>query len=90
MVDYVVNLHVLDDATAHLGINDDSPVNLSVGAEIIGGSGLPYPGEYTVRPQPYAQTLQTNGYTMRDNLVVEAIPSNYGLITWNGSKLRVS
>ena len=89
MVDYVVNLHVLDDATAHLGINDDSPVNLSVGAEIIGG-GIPYSGAYTVRPQPYAQTLETATHMLDRNIVVEAIPNNYGLITYNGSVITVS
>ena len=89
MVDYTVELHVLDDATAHLGINGDSPVNLSVGAEVIGG-GIPYSGAYTVRPQPYAQTLGTATHVLDRDIVVEAIPNNYGLITYNGSTITVS
>lgn len=89
MVDYTVELHVLDDATAHLGITDDSPVNLAVGAEVIGG-GVPYSGAYTVRPQPYAQTLETANARLDRDIVVEAIPNNYGLITYNGSVITVS
>ena len=89
MVDYTVELHVLDDATASLSINDDSPVNLSVGAEVIGG-GIPYSGAYTVRPQPYAQTLEPATHVLDRDIVVEAIPNNYGLITYNGSVITVS
>lgn len=89
MADYTVELHVLDDVTASLSINDDSPVNLSVGAEVIGG-GIPYSGSYTVRPQPYAQTLETATHVLDRDIVVEAIPNNYGLITWNGTTITIS
>ena len=55
-----------------------------------GGGGDPYTGEYTVTPTEEIQTLATAGKTMRQNVTVEAIPSNYGLITWNGSTILVS
>lgn len=50
----------------------------------------PYTGPYSVTPSPEAQTLNTNGLRMTDNITIEPIPSNYGLITWNGSTLTVS
>ena len=50
----------------------------------------PYTGAYTVTPSADAQTLQTNGLRMTDNITIEPIPSNYGLITWNGSTITVS
>ena len=49
-----------------------------------------YDGPYTVTPGAAAQTLATNGKRMTADVVVGAIPQNYGLITWNGSVLTVS
>lgn len=50
----------------------------------------PYTGSYTVTPTQSEQVLLTNNLRMTDNITVEAIPSYYGLITWNGSTLTVS
>ena len=50
----------------------------------------PYTGSYEVTPTMEEQTLETDGYSMTANVVVHKIPSNYGLITWNGSVLTVS
>jgi hypothetical protein len=50
----------------------------------------PYTGSYMVTPSAEQQTLNTRNLRMTDDVVVEAIPSNYGLITWDGSTLTVS
>lgn len=50
----------------------------------------PYTGEYTVTPSAETQTLQTDNLRMTDNITIEPIPQNYGLITWNGSIITVS
>lgn len=50
----------------------------------------PYMGSYTVTPSAEAQILETNNLRMTDNITVNPVPSNYGLITWNGSFLTVS
>lgn len=50
----------------------------------------PYEGPYEVTPGPEAQTLATKNFRMTDDVVIGAIPQNYGLITWNGSTLTVS
>ena len=49
-----------------------------------------YTGAYTVTPTQETQVLSTRGLMMTDNVTVNPIPSNYGLITWNGSILTVS
>lgn len=49
-----------------------------------------YIGEYEVTPSFETQTLDTTGKRMTRPVVVNPIPSNYGLITWNGSFLTVS
>lgn len=50
----------------------------------------PYEGPYRVTPGEEAQTLETAERTVMENIIIEPIPSNYGLITWNGSTLTVS
>lgn len=49
-----------------------------------------YEGEYEVTPSQQMQVMPTRGKAMIYDFVVKPIPSNYGLITWNGSTLTVS
>ena len=51
---------------------------------------VPYAGPYVVTPNLSTQTLSTANMRMSENVVVNPIPSNYGLITWNGSFIKVS
>ena len=49
-----------------------------------------YTGTYEATPSAETQTLNTAGLTMTDNITINPIPNNYGLITWNGATLTVS
>ena len=49
-----------------------------------------YSGSYEVTPSSEAQTLNTAGKLLSFDVVVNPIPSNYGLITWDGSTITVS
>ena len=49
-----------------------------------------YEGSYEVTPSDQTQTLATNGLRMTSDVTINPIPSNYGLISWNGSVLTVS
>jgi len=56
-----------------------------------GGSAVPtYHGETTFTPSQNQQIVQVSGYRMADDITIEPIPSNYGLVTWNGAVLTVS
>ncbi len=55
---------------------DDPKIDLRPAAPII-VKNTPYEGEYTVTPSEQAQTLETNGKSMSDDVTVEAIPSDY-------------
>lgn len=55
-----------------------------------GGGGVPYHGEYEVTPSSEEQILPTANTRLAHDIVINPIPSNYGLITWNGSVLTVS
>lgn len=49
-----------------------------------------YEGEYTFVPTEQTQIIPTKGKSMAQDIVIQAIPSNYGRIVWNGSTLTVS
>ena len=68
--------------------NADVSTGLPIIRELIGGE--PYDGEYTVTPSSGTQTLDTANKLLARNVTINPIPSNYGLITWNGSTLTVS
>ena len=50
----------------------------------------PYSGAVEVTPGAETQVLNTAGHSLYQNITVNPIPSNYGLITWDGSTLTVS
>ena len=50
----------------------------------------PYPGPYEVTPTQSTQTLSTEDLLMVQDVTINPIPSNYGLITWDGAVLTVS
>ncbi len=63
-------------------------VGSSIAREIL--DTYPYEGEYIVDPTTETQILLTKNLRMIDNLVINPIPNNYGLVTWNGSFLVIS
>lgn len=52
--------------------------------------GEKYHGPTEVTPTQSTQELLTAGKVVLSNITVNPIPSNYGLITYNGSVLTVS
>ena len=80
-------------------IDGDIALEQTAGAEVslvnpiadqFGAYSPIYTGATTVTPSGQTQTLHTKNMTMTSDITVEPIPSNYGLITWNGSTLMVS
>lgn len=60
-------------------------------ATVIKYSELPaYTGMTEVTPSDETQVLQTANTALYENITINPIPSNYGLITWDGSTLTVS
>lgn len=67
-----------------LGVGVEMEVNAA------GGDVPAYTGPYSVTPNSERQVLETAGTKMVEDVIIEPIPDNYGLITWNGSTLTVS
>ena len=49
-----------------------------------------YDGPYEATPSSDEQVFHTAMLSMVNDFVIKPIPSNYGLISWNGSILTVS
>lgn len=54
------------------------------------GEYQPYTGGYEFTPSQEEQVIQTKSRVLLENITINPIPSNYGLITWNGSVITVS
>lgn len=71
---------------------DDPAVELEVASPIVIEEAAPpeYEGQTVFIPTQYMQTVPVSGLLMKQDIAINPIPSNYGLITWNGSTLTVS
>lgn len=49
-----------------------------------------YQGSYVFTPSAQSQTIHTGGTTLLSNITINPIPSNYGLITHDGTVITVS
>ena len=57
------------------------------------GPGVPigdYEGAYQFTPSSETQIIETRNKTLEGDITINPIPSNYGLITWDGSTITVS
>lgn len=64
-------------------------------ADLHVAQGVPiYPTAYSgvteVTPSAETQTLPTSGFMLQADITINPIPSNYGLVTWDGATLTVS
>lgn len=74
-----------------MDISELSPVYaMQVGTAIYIGECQPYEGVYEVTPTRYTQILPTAGLGMAQDVIVNPIPPEYGLVTWDGHVLTVS
>lgn len=71
-------------------IDTGEELDLAVSESFALGGGEKYKGPTVVTPSREEQVLETKGFLLGDNIIVEPIPKNYGLISWNGVTLTVS
>lgn len=81
--------------TVNFGDNDefDCSFTESDSFDVDFGMDIPqheYPGPYEVTPSSELQELNTVNQQMTQNVVINPIPNNYGLITYDGSIITVS
>ena len=70
--------------------SDSEQVSLDVGMVLVTGMPEHYTGPFTFTPGDTAQTISIRDKMSEEDIIIDAIPSNYGKISWNGSVLTVS
>ena len=66
------------------------PFAITVITPIVASVIQNYDGSYEFTPSADEQTVQTRGKRLTQDITINPIPNNYGLITWNGSIITVS
>lgn len=90
MVTIPMNVSVTDDSVQMSAATARVSTPVEIGSAIEITSSDVYTGETTVTPTDSVQVLPTKEKYLTEDITVEPIPSNYGLITWNGSFITVS
>ena len=83
---------------ARASLNGGVSASATVGASAIRASASigknqnlnPYTGDYVFTPSEETQTIPILGKTATMDITINPSPSNYGLITWDGSVITVS
>ena len=87
----IVPMTISDDAqNIALGVSADEAIAVALGVSVNTSAGEHYGGQTDFTPTAERQTISTAGLILDEDIYVEPIPQNYGLITWNGSYIRVS
>ena len=85
----MVTLTVETNETAILTVESAETVTLEA-ETVIAIPGETYTGSYEFTPSDTAQIISIMGMTATQDITIDPIPSNYGLITWDGATLTVS
>lgn len=85
-----VELHVEESGGVTLTVQDSDSAALEVGGSMYAVGPPLYPGPYEFTPTQSTQVVEIDGKRADRDVIINPIPSNYGLITWDGSVLTVS
>lgn len=90
-------MHVYGRISGSLSGSGTLSGSLSSGASLSGQLTVPsaasverYQGDYIFTPSSEEQIIPILGKTATDNIVINPVPSQYGLVTWDGSIITVS
>lgn len=90
-------MHVYGELSGRLTAGERISGRLAAEERIRGSLTIPsrilpeeYEGSYDVTPGPEEQILATANRWLTEDITVQPIPDNYGLITWDGSIITVS
>ena len=76
-----------DSEAFNVGFNDQDNMSVKFDSVI---SNAHYHGGYEFVSSGETQTIRTAGLVLEEDIIIDPIPENYGLITWDGSVITVS
>jgi len=84
----------MDTITGQISVNSNIDGGISVMPHMSGDISAVgvrhYSGDYVFTPTQETQYAHTEGSLVGHDIVINPIPNNYGLITWNGSYLTIT
>lgn len=90
-------MHVYGEIKGRLSSAGTLSGSISPKATLCGSLTIPsaagverYEGDYSFTPSDSEQIIEIAGKLATDNIVINPVPNNYGLITWDGSIITVS
>lgn len=86
----MIKLTVITSETATLKVDGPEAAELTAESSILIDRSTIYEGAYEWTPSAEAQYIPIADQKATENIKINPIPSNYGLITWDGSILTVS
>ena len=85
-----ITLTVSTNDAVTLNVAGSESVGLAAEPYIVVDRSIIYDGAYEWTPSESVQTIEIANKKALTDIRINPIPSNYGLITWNGSVLTVS
>ena len=85
-----ITLTVSTNDAVTLNVAGSESVGLAAEPHIVVDRSIIYDGAYEWTPSESVQTIEIADKKALENIRINPIPQNYGLITWNGSTLTVS
>lgn len=86
----------MEQITAKIHAKQTVKATVNVANTIVGKlvfretSAEKYTGKYRFTPANKIQVIESENKLLLQNVIIEPIPKNYGLITWNGSYMKIS
>ena len=92
MIPLVVNCTVAESTQQYdMTVSERTvSVDAEVSMQIVAGITPEFDGDYAYTPRSEQIVIRCTDRKMVDDITIDPIPSNYGLITWNGAYLTVS
>ena len=90
MITIPMSVATYDDTLPMDVTSSEETIGMDIGAEYAMSSTDPFEGSYEYTPSEQTQTIPIEDLRATQDIVINPIPSNYGLITYNGVSITVS
>lgn len=90
MITIEMSVATYDDTLPMNVASSEETIGMNIGASYSMSNADPFEGSYEYTPSEQTQTIPIEDLRATQDIVINPIPSNYGLITWDGITLTVS
>ena len=73
-----------------VSVSSGSNIAVNLGAAYQPQAGEIYEGPFEFTPGDEEQTIATEGKSVTENIIINAIPTNYGKVSWDGAIINIT